>query len=219
MAVRMARQAKQAPPPHREAARPPAAQPPEKKKSDAHLKIRQTALPTKREMVCYSCGAEFTTTGRTPVLVCNKCKTVLNQADYTVTAPLTDAIKTVGTVTIPAGVVLTRGTIIARDVILEGSLEGAEVRATNRLQIHAGAGFDEANVKARDLAVGVGFELKLEASASYRHVELAGALHARIEASGVVHIHATGSYVGRLVAPHLVVDEGGGLQGEIRIGG
>jgi hypothetical protein len=51
----------------------------------------------------------------------------------------------------------------------------------------------------------------------YRDVEILGILYANLQATGFVTLRATGSFEGKVSASHLIVEDGGGLLGEMRI--
>jgi cytoskeletal protein CcmA (bactofilin family) len=170
-------------------------------------------------MICYACGAEFTVAGRMGTIVCSKCRTVLNQADVPWGENGEAAVKTVGVLTILPGATVREGhLLVARDVVLEGRVEGGRLRALRRLEIRAGAVYAEAFVETRDLLVGPGAHLALGQERSFRDVDVAGELHANLRATGALILREGAYFQGDVYAARLIVEEGAGLVGEVRVG-
>jgi cytoskeletal protein CcmA (bactofilin family) len=168
--------------------------------------------------VCYECGYRFTVAGKVRTLYCAKCRTVLNQTDYTIDKEHDVSIVTAGSVTIAEGGVWTGGSLFARDVVLKGGHTGGTLRATRRLEVHPGAVYRLEAVDTERLVVAEGAEVVASSPMVFKEVEIHGRLEGELTAEGVVRIHPGGHFVGRLVTQHLVVEEGGGLTGEMVIG-
>lgn len=207
-----------APPPPKKPPRAPPGKPPDDPgDSGGRARIGKTAIPTKYEYVCYECGYRFTIAGKVRTLYCAKCRTVLNQADYTIDDRHDVSIVTAGTVRITPQGTWAGGTLTARDVILEGTHEGGSIKACHRLEIAPGAVFNLAGLEAEDLLVQDGAEIRTEGPVAFRNVILKGIMDAELEASGLVSIHAGGHFKGKLVAGHLNMEDGGGLTAEVRL--
>ena len=220
-AVKMARpgQGSAPPPPGKPPAPPssgPGPEPPDETPSPP-AKIGKTAVPTKHEYVCYECGYRFTVAGKAHTLYCAKCRTILNQTDYTIDKPHDVSIVTAGTVTIEADGVWSGGSLAARDVILKGRHEGGTIKAFRKLVIHPGAGIKLSACETESLVLLEGSVLKAEAPMRLRDLELHGVFEGELEATGLVAIKAGGHFVGRLTARHLSVEDGAGLTGDLRI--
>jgi len=210
-----------APPPPRKPPRAPPEKPPETPengKPASSVKIGTTAVPTKHEYVCYECGYHFTVAGKVRTLYCAKCRTILNQADYTIDKRHDISIVTAGTVTIAPEGIWAGGTLSARDVRLEGRHEGGAIKAYRRLEIAPGAEFRMADIEAEDLLVRAGAAVMADAPMKFRSVELFGGLEGELEATGLVTIHPGGYFKGKLLSKHLNVEDGGGLTADVIIG-
>ncbi len=210
------------PPPPRPPKAPPSAapEPPEDRKPAAGARIGKTAVPTKYEFVCYECGYRFTVAGKVHTLYCAKCRTILNQTDYTIEKRHDVSIVTAGKVTITPEGVWAGGGLTARDVIIEGRHEGGSIKVYHRLEIGPGAEFDLGQIEAEDLVVregatvdGGGRDLK------YRNVIIRGDVHGSLEAAGLVSLHVGGSFRGRLKTKRLIMEDGAVLEADVEIGG
>jgi cytoskeletal protein CcmA (bactofilin family) len=184
---------------------------------DAH--IGHTAVPLRHEIVCYQCGYAFVLQGRVCKPLCPKCREFLDATDHVIDAEWSQDVKTVGTVDIrPEGVV--RGArIVGRDIILAGNARDGALRAFRWLELKPGADFDFGRVEARDLRVRRGASLVLTQAVSCRNLELEGEVRAAVSATDCVTIRAGGMLVGEVRCPHLVVEEGGGLEADVQAGG
>lgn len=214
-AVRQARAAGQEPPPAHTPPPKPTSSSPAGTKNAA--RIGHTALPSRNEIHCYECGYSFLATGRVHALLCPKCRKTLDQADYTIDAECTEAIRTTGSIRLAAGGVLKAGALIARDIELAGRVEGGTVKAHRRLEIRAGAVFDPDLLAAQDLAVSAGAQFRFRGKRIFRQVDVAGVLEGELAVSGRIHVRAGGHLCGRIHGAHLVVEEGGGLTATLEI--
>ncbi len=208
------------PPPKKPPGAPPSSAPeqPDDGKTKA-ARIGKTAVPTKYEYMCHKCGYQFTIAGKVQTLYCAKCRTVLNQSDYTIDKRHDVSIVTAGVVTIKPTGVWAGGDLLARDVVIEGSHESGTIRAMRRVSLGPGARVDIANISAKDLLVGPGCEVQLDGERDFRDVEIAGVLEGTLHVTGLATIRSGGHMKGKLVSEHLIVEDGGGLSAEVNIGG
>ena len=201
-----------APPEH------PSPEPPDDGKPARSARIGKTAVPTKYEYVCYECGYRFTVAGKVRTLYCAKCRTILNQADYTIDKRHDVSIVTAGCVTIAPDGIWAGGSLTARQVVIEGRHEAGSIKVYGKLEVGPGAVFNAADIDAQDILIRAGAEIKIEGQATYRDVELYGELSADLKATGVVSIRSGGHLKGRLQTGHLVVEDGGGLNATVVVG-
>lgn len=180
-------------------------------------RIGRTVVPPKHEVVCYECDYAFRLAGRARTTFCPRCRTVLDLIDYTIEDECSHTLKTAGTIRLARQGVLKAGLLRARDVILEGRVEGGRVQAVGRLEILPGATFPDEAVSARDLVVAPGARVELRAPARFRDVEIGGELRAELVAEGLVRIRAGGVLRGVVRGARLAVEEGGGLEAQLRI--
>ncbi len=174
-------------------------------------------MPTKQDIYCYSCGYVFPTTGKLPKLFCPKCRTLLEQGDHVLEGSVAGPVETTGTIRVAAGAVLTSGMLVARDIVLEGRVEGGGLKAYRWLEIGAEAVFDQDLMSGQDLRVAAGARVKFKGRMLFRNLEVAGELHANVVASGHVTVRPGGHFRGRLQGAHLSVEEGGGLTAELHV--
>lgn len=216
-AVRHARTGEPEPPlPPVEPASPPPPEKPADSKGRA-ARIGHTALPSKNEIHCYECGYVFQATGRVQTLRCPKCRNVLDQSDYTIDIECTEPVRTTGTIRLAAGGVLKSGALVGRDIVLAGRVEGGTVKAHRRLEIQAGAEYDQDLLSAQDLTIGPGANFLFRGKRLFRQVEIAGELDGHLAVSGLITVKSGGHLKGRIFGAHLAVEEGGGLTAELEI--
>ncbi len=208
------------PPPPRPPRAPPKPPPdqPEDGKPAASVRIGTTAVPTKHEFVCYECGYRFQVAGKVRTLYCAKCRTILNQADYTIDKPHDISIVTAGVVTIAPEGVWQAGSLSARDVIILGRHESGSIKAFRRLEIAPGAVFDLSVIEAESLLVREGAVIETETPMNFRDVHLHGTISGSLEASGLVTLHAGSVFRGKLKTPRLVMEDGATLEADVEIG-
>lgn len=180
--------------------------------------ISHTAIPAKQLIECYECGYRFQLHGRAPQTNCSKCRATLDLTDHTINERWHGTLKTAGTIQIGPDGVVEAGALVANDIVLEGTIEAALVRAMRRLELRAGARFSEANVTAPDLLIAADATIAFIEPAEYRDVEITGTLRANLHATGVLTIRPGGCLKGKIQAGRLVVEDGGGLLAELRIG-
>ncbi len=177
--------------------------------------VHRTVQPTRYDLTCYECGFRFKLSGRPRNTHCPKCRGVIDLGDHVIDGPWSETLRTGGKIHgTPQGVV-SAGTLVAGDLLLEGQLDGGSVEATHLLLLGPGARFSLDAVKAEDIQVTAGAEIALEGEAVFRNVTLEGRLRARLKADGVLTIRAGGCLEGRFEGAHLVVEEGGGLLAEV----
>ena len=81
---------------------------PQKKASIGH-----TALPSRHELICYSCGYAFVVTGALNKVFCAKCREQLETGDHSIEGEWKQDIRTVGKVHVKQGATVVGATIIA----------------------------------------------------------------------------------------------------------
>lgn len=206
---------KMRPPPARPVAVAVSGEPPDLKALGAA--ISHTAVPVKHVIECHECGYKFQLHGRASTTNCSKCRATLDLADHIIENRWSGSLKTAGKIRITSDGVVEAGSLVGSDIILEGTIKAAIVRAIRRLELHAGARFSEPNVVAADLLIAPGATIAFVEPAEFRDVEIAGTLRANLHATGLVTIRAGGCFKGEVHCPRLVVDDGGGLQANVRL--
>ena len=179
--------------------------------------IGHTAMPTKLDIVCYSCSYEFKMSGRTPSTHCPKCRAVVDLSDYTIDSTWTGSVRTGGKIFITSDGVLISGELIAGDIRLEGELKGGRLKATRELQLGPGAKFTDDRVSAQNLNILAGAKITCRGTIEYQNVTVSGTLKANLKASGLVTIKTGGTFSGSLQAEHLQVEDGGGLKAKLTV--
>ena len=181
-------------------------------------RVAHTTVPVKHQIDCYECGYKFQVHGRVKTTHCPKCRALLDLSDHIIDTEWVDTIKTAGTIRLTSTGVLKNGDLIGADVIVEGIIEGGRARALRTLELGAGAIFSEKAVSGPDLRIAAGADFKFKQEAKFRNVEVSGALCARLEATGVITVKPGGLLEGEVHTEHLIVEDGGGLKAQLRIG-
>lgn len=181
-------------------------------------RVARTTVPVKHQIDCYECGYRFQLHGRAKTAHCPKCRALLDLSDHVIDTEWADTVKTAGTIRLASTGVLKNGDLIGADVVLEGIIEGGRARALRTLELGAGAIFSEKAVSGPDLRIASGADFKFKQDAKYRNVEVLGTFRARLEATGMVTVRPGGLLEGEVRTEHLVVEDGGGLKAQLRIG-
>lgn len=193
----------------------PSAPPPPVEKAPA--RIGRTALPSKNDIFCYNCGYTFQITGQVQTLYCAKCRTILEKKDYVVEGESTADFTTTGNIKVGPTAVLKGGTLTARDVILAGRMEGGRIKAFRRIELEPGSSWVQEDITAADLRVAPGATVEWKGKVLFRNVDVMGELHVDLACSGLLSVFPGGHFRGKLQGAHLMVEEGGGLNGEFRV--
>lgn len=172
-------------------------------------------MPTRYEIVCYSCGFQFVIRGKAASTQCPKCGARLGLNDETVSGPFSDELITAGKVTVTRSAVLTGGRIIANDILLEGTVKDGTIKAFKTLELGPGSMIAESSLDARSLRVAEGASYTFRHPRNLEDLEIAGKLNGDIVASGLVTLRARGEFSGRLKTLRLRVEEGGGLNADV----
>ena len=183
----------------------------------APARIGRTALPSKNEIFCYNCGYTFQITGKVQTLYCAKCRTILEKKDVELEGESTADVTTTGNIRLGPQAVLKGGTLTGRDVILQGRMEGGSIKAFRRIQIEPGATWVQEQITATDLRIAAGATVEWKGKVLFRNVDVYGALSVNLACSGLLSVFPGGHFRGTLQGAHLMVEEGGGLNGEFRV--
>ena len=135
--------------------------------------------------------------GKTQRLACAKCHLLLDTGDHIIDKVWTEDLKTVGTVTISEGGVLTSNIIIANDVILNGGeIKGGRISAVKSLVLGCSRVSGLAYIQARDLTVLEGVDASIDDRLRYRKVELFGLLTSQLIVEEQLVVRSTGGFSG-----------------------
>ena len=179
--------------------------------------IGHTALPSRHELVCYSCGYAFVVTGKLSKVFCSKCREELETGDHTIEGEWEKDILTVGRVHVKTGAVVRNATIVATDIVVGGDCTQATLKPTRRVELDTGALLPPGLLDAHPVLVRAGARLSLEAPLRCSDLDIHGELQASAMPKGMVTIHPGGMFRGELKATHLVVHDGGGLSAKLHI--
>lgn len=196
---------------------PDADTPPEGSQRTIASRIGSTAVPPRHDLLCYECGYAFVVRGRIQKPICPKCHCSLAMDDLCIRGEWAGDVKTIGSVEITTDGRITEGSIVARDLVLEGDARGGRLRVGRRLELGARARYSPRQTTFRDMRIRPGARITLRHKVSCRNLDIEGRLKASVTCEGMVRIKAGGVLEGALHAPHLEVEEGGGLRATIKV--
>lgn len=177
------------------------------------------AVPSKRLVICYACGYSHTVSGHMHNSFCPKCRTKLNTEDVTVGGKHAENILTIGNVTIMPDAEFTPGlSITGQNITLDGDITTlASITATESLVIRSNAKFNGEtlhNITGK-IVISAENEVHMESGLHCSQLEIFGCLKAKVSVTHFAHIRAGGFLEGSFHGPTLLVDEGGGLVGDV----
>lgn len=208
---------------------------PRLRNSDLHLKVKEepgkpaeetprksgkfarTIVPEKHEIECYSCSYKFVLTGKLHDTFCPKCKELLKVDHRIIEDECEEEMATIGTVEIRPEARINGARIVGGNVILAGDARGATIHAFRTLELCDGANLDFKTVEIKDLVIRPGAKFTFRNKLQCRNLEVRGSIRANFQADGRVTVFPGGCLRGQVRAPHLVVEEGGGLKAKVAI--
>jgi cytoskeletal protein CcmA (bactofilin family) len=176
------------------------------------LRIGKTAVPLKRELVCYECAYRFILQGTFAKTHCPKCHEELDVSDHKLDSSFSDTLKTMGRIEIGAKAVLKGATLVAGEVVISGNASGANIDACRRVELCKGGRFDLERIKTDHIIVTKEGVFAITGSSQCKDIEIAGTLKAKLFSSGTVTIKKGGLLRGEVHSAHLIVQDGAGLQ-------
>jgi len=181
--------------------------------------IGRTVMPPKHELVCFDCGYAFEITGNVDSILCPRCRVDISLRDEIIDGEWSEDLKTGGTVEIGPEGVLKSGEIIAKEVLLGGRIEGGSITAYQRLIIANGAAYRRDMIETPAIRIAVGAALELDAAAEFREVDIAGRLAVGdLLVTELLTVRSGALLSGKVSARRMVIETGGGLHGELRVG-
>jgi hypothetical protein len=176
-----------------------------------------TALPTRHELICYSCGYVFVLTGRLEKVLCPKCKTRLETGDKHIDGAWSGTLKTVGRVYINSGAVVTSSRIIATDIRVSGVCRNSRLEPTRHLELDTGAQVELDKLGGVRIVIIEDAKLMLDEPLRCRSLENYGELQADARPAELAVLHPASMFRGTLHSPRLVVHEGAGIKAFLHV--
>ncbi len=179
--------------------------------------IGRTAMPTRHELVCYSCGYQFVVNGRLDKVFCPKCREQLETGDHLIEGEWTRDILTVGKVHIKSGAILKGANIVATDIVVGGNCSDGKLTPSRHIELETGAVVPPEVLNNRRIIIRAHSKIVLEVPLRCTDLDIHGDLHAKVIPSGKVTIYPSGMLRGELIGEHLTVMEGAGLSAFLKI--
>ena len=189
----------------------------ERKAGVPAARIGHTALPVRRDLLCYECGYGFVAQGKIHQPICPKCHRKLCMDDITIAREWQGTVQTLGNVHVRTGGVITGGSITARNVRIEGQAEQGTLQVGHELQLGPGARVEMAHITFRHLVIRPGARVSLKRKLVAENVDVQGEVRLNLEATGIVTVRQGGFLKGQVKARHLLVEDGGGLKAQLKI--
>ena len=176
-------------------------------------------VPAKRLVICYACGYSHTISGKMHHSYCPKCRTNLNTEDVLVSGPRSEDVLTIGNVTIGPDASFAPGVkVTGQNILLDGDATPlASITATEAMEIGTHAKFDAAIVNnvSGVVRIPAGNDIALDSRLSCSELEIFGTLRASVSVMKSARIHPGGALIGAFHGPTLLMEDGGGLVGEV----
>jgi len=172
-------------------------------------------VPQKHEIVCYECGYAFVLQGRVQKTYCPKCRTLLEMTHHVVEDTWSGSIRTIGTIEVKRGAVIEEGELTAGSIVLRGDARKGKLRACGRLELCTGGQFNVEATEIKDVLVRKGARIKVPSRIVCRNMDVEGKLNAKVFCEGALSVRPGGLIQGEVHAPHMVVEEGGGLKAKV----
>lgn len=185
--------------------------------SPKHSSFGHTAMPTRHELICYSCGYSFVVTGRLDKVICPKCKSQLETGDQHIDGTWSGSVKTVGSVYINSGATVTAAHIIAKDIRVAGICHNTRLEPTRHLELDTGAQIDIDKLAQQRLVIIEAAKLNFDEPLRCRSLEIRGELQANVRLAEGGEICAGAMFRGTLQTPRLIVHDGAGLKAHLHI--
>lgn len=176
-----------------------------------------TAMPTRHELICYSCSYAFVVTGRLEKVLCPKCKTQLETGDKHIDGAWSGTVTTVGRVYINSGAVVTSARIVATDIRVSGICRNTRLEPTRNLELDSGAQVELDKLSRLRVVVIEDAKLMLDEPLRCLSLDVYGELQAEARPSEKAVLHPTGIFRGTLHSPRLIVYEGAALKAHLHI--
>ncbi len=182
-------------------------------------RIGHTVMPETFEIVCYECGYTFTLRGQIQKTYCPKCRKTLVADEQIIETNWSGRVKTIGTVQVRNGGSLTDAHVVVGNLVLDGNIENCTVKIGRRLELGSHASGDIAKIEARDILIPAETKLSYRAKLRCENLIVEGNFRGTIEAGGLVSVKPGAFLQGRVTAPRLRLQEGGGLKATVKITG
>ena len=181
--------------------------------------IGKTALPSAHVIVCFECQHPFEVIGRTDSTICPGCRTRLAIKDVMVNGHWKDKAKTAGAFVVNARGVVEGGEVLANNIVVKGTIQGGNLRATHRIELHPGGQVDLKQVEAPDLCIAMKNSLRFQPGEldQYRRIEVQGELEAEIEPTYSLKIGRRGQFRGKVKAHRLEMEDGASLDAFVEL--
>lgn len=181
-------------------------------------RIARSTMPDKFDIVCYECEYHFGMQGMVDDTICPKCHKKLTAENVVIDKECTEPVRTIGIVEItPSGVI--KGTeITARNILLAGNAEEGIITAYNVLELSSGARFNVRKTRIFNMVIRKECKIRFDIKVSCNNLTVAGEINGYVDCSGKVVIEESGFLKGKIVGPHLIIKEGGGLKAQLNVG-
>jgi cytoskeletal protein CcmA (bactofilin family) len=181
----------------------------------------RTIVPQKRLVICYSCKYSHTVSGRMHNPFCPKCKTKLNIDNVVVDGKHIEDILTIGNVEIKPDAEFSDGlSITGQRIAIDGDVTNIEsITASEALIIRSNAKFKSSSINNVSGLVIIPSECNVKTGSQLccNIIEISGTIDADIVVEKSATVHKGAMLKGSFSGPSLIVEDGGGLSGNINL--
>lgn len=169
-----------------------------------------------RVVECFQCGTRLEVPRTAVSTMCRRCSSYVDLADYQVNQTVTKSFRTHGRLVVEAKGYLVNTEAVVGEAIVKGRVIG-KLTAHGTLEVHSSARLEGA-FTAGLLVIPSGHSFHRAEVVHAGNIEIQGELVASVCVSGVVRVRAGGRCFGNVQAADLMVEDGGILVGNFRIG-
>jgi cytoskeletal protein CcmA (bactofilin family)/ribosomal protein S27E len=173
-------------------------------------------LHDSRQVTCLQCGTVLDVAVQAESTMCKRCSAHIDLRDYTINQAVSKNFRTHGSFTIGEKGYVFNTEAEVGDAVIKGRFLG-KLNAHRSFTLYGGAEF-KGSFKAGLLIIPAGSVLVWKTPLEIQSLEVGGELVAHVRIPGTVTLKATGRLFGDIEAQHLIVEPGGVLVGNVRIG-
>jgi cytoskeletal protein CcmA (bactofilin family)/DNA-directed RNA polymerase subunit RPC12/RpoP len=195
------------------------------KRCGGHFHVQQALKPAprtvertleRRQITCFDCGANLDVAVNAESTMCKRCSSHIDLRDYRITNAVSKNFKTKGTFVVEAKAYVFNTEATVGDAVIKGRFLG-KLFAERSLTLYSTAEF-KGTFNTGRLVIPAENHFRWKEQIRVGSAEIAGELTADLHADGVVVLKSSAKLFGDINAKNLVVEEGGVIVGDLRIG-
>lgn len=178
-----------------------------------------SVAPTRNVVTCYECGYKHTIVGVDNHPFCPRCKIEYCTENINVKGACTTDIKTIGDIVLSSTAVLSKKIkLVGANIYVSCDIRNcSEILATGRILLCHGAQFDTSILKNLIVEIPKTEIIDLKSELVCRELIVNGTLVGKVSVGDRITINSEGFLKGELRASSLIMADGAGLVGDVRL--